>query len=161
MDVDVVELPNGQRTELEIVHHPGGAAVVAIDEKDRLCLLRQYRYAASGWLWELPAGKIDAKESPLATAQRELAQEARIRAACWISLGCILSSPGVFTESIHLFLAHELSCEPGGEPEAHEVIEVHWLTLDKALTWASSGRILDAKTLVALYRAQAHLRYGP
>ena len=58
---DEVVLPNGHRTELEVVHHPGGAAVVAIDAQDRVCLLRQYRYVAEGWIWELPAGKLEAQ----------------------------------------------------------------------------------------------------
>ncbi|MDH3562645.1 MAG: NUDIX hydrolase, partial [Gammaproteobacteria bacterium] len=67
-----VTLPNGAQTELEIVHHPGGAAIVALDVDGRVCLLRQYRHAAGGWLWELPAGKLDPGEPPLVTARREL-----------------------------------------------------------------------------------------
>src|SRR5580700_4460862 len=90
---------------LEVVHHPGGAATVALDGEERICLLRQYRYVAGGWLWELPAGKLEPDEPPLATAQRELAEEAGVRARHWRSLGTVLSSPGVFTERLHLFLA--------------------------------------------------------
>jgi ADP-ribose pyrophosphatase YjhB (NUDIX family) len=73
---DEVVLPNGHRTVLEIVHHPGGAVAVALDAGGRVCLLRQYRHAAGGWLWELPAGKLEPAEPPLGTAQRELAEEA-------------------------------------------------------------------------------------
>ena len=73
---DEVVLPNGHRALLEVVHHPGGAATVALDDAQRVCLLRQYRYVADGWLWELPAGKLEPAEPPLATAQRELAEEA-------------------------------------------------------------------------------------
>ncbi len=84
---DEVVLPNGHRALLEVVHHPGGAAAVALDAEERICLLRQYRYVADGWLWELPAGKLEPDEPPLATAQRELAEEAGVRARHWRSLG--------------------------------------------------------------------------
>src|SRR5215472_3546551 len=106
---DEVVLPNGHRALLEVVHHPGGAAAVALDEQGRVCLLRQYRYVGGGWLWELPAGKLEPHEPPLATAQRELTEEAGVRAAHWESLGLALSSPGVFAERLHLFLATGLS----------------------------------------------------
>ena len=65
--LETVELPNGQRVDLEIVRHPGGAAAVALDDQERVCLLRQFRHAGDGWLWELPAGKIDPGETPFAT----------------------------------------------------------------------------------------------
>ncbi|MEW6330367.1 MAG: NUDIX hydrolase, partial [Pseudomonadota bacterium] len=106
--LEQVTLPNGATTEFEIVRHPGGAAVVALDAENRVCLLRQYRHAAGGWLWELPAGKLDAGEPPLAAAQRELQEEAGMQAGRWEPLGKIVSSPGVFTEVVYLFLAREL-----------------------------------------------------
>ena len=96
---DEVVLPNGHRALLEVVHHPGGAATVALDDAQRVCLLRQYRYVADGWLWELPAGKLEPAEPPLATAQRELAEEAGVSARHWRALGTLLSSPGVFSET--------------------------------------------------------------
>lgn len=151
-----VTLPNGAQAELEIVRHPGGAAVVALDGDGRVCLLRQYRHAAGGWLWELPAGKLDPGESPLTTAQRELREEAGLRAARWEALGKIISSPGVFTEVVHLFLAREVSSVPAN-PEAHEVFESHWLPFIEALAWARTGEIIDAKTLAGLFRAQDSL----
>src|SRR5215469_12173362 len=117
---DQVELPNGHRALLEVVHHPGGAAVVALDAARRVCLLRQYRYVADGWLWELPAGKLEPNEPPLATAQRELAEEAGVSAHHWQSLGMCLSSPGIFTEVLHLFLATDV--QPA--QVAHEQAEV-------------------------------------
>src|SRR5690348_8684228 len=88
---DEVLLPNGHRATLEVVHHPGGAAAVAVDAGRRVCLLRQYRYVADGWLWELPAGKLEPRELPLATAQRELAEEAGLRARDWRALGTCFS----------------------------------------------------------------------
>ena len=159
VDVERVRLPNGRRVELEVIRHPGGAAAVAIDERRRVCLLRQYRHVAGGWLWEIPAGKLDPGEGPAVTAERELTEEAGLMAATWDSLGRIHSSPGVFAEVIHLFLARGLSEVDLGHG-ADEVIEVHWVALDKVLDWCLDGTITDAKTLIGLYRAAAFLRHG-
>ncbi len=149
---DDVILPNGHLAHLEVVHHPGGAAVVALDATARVCLLRQYRYVADGWLWELPAGKLEPDEPPLITAQRELGEEAGVHAQQWHSLGVVLSSPGVFSERLHLFLATNLS--PSRVAHEHsEVIEVHWVDFRQAYAWALSGEIRDAKSVIGLLRA--------
>jgi ADP-ribose pyrophosphatase len=140
-----------------VVHHPGGAAVVALDADERVCLLRQYRYVADGWLWELPAGKLEPHEPPLATAERELAEEAGTRAAEWHSLGSYLSSPGVFTEVIHLFVATGLT-PVASALEPAEVIEVHWVALSDARRWALEGTIRDGKTALGLLRAAARTK---
>src|SRR6516225_275854 len=105
VNVETVRLPNGHVTDLEIIHHPGGAAIVAVDAQQRVCLIRQYRHAAGGWIWELPAGKLEPNEPPAETARRELIEEAGRTAEHWQSLGPYVSSPGVFTETVHLFLA--------------------------------------------------------
>jgi ADP-ribose pyrophosphatase len=152
--IETVELPTGKLVDLEIIRHPGGAAAVALDRAGRVCLLRQYRHAAQGWLWELPAGKIDPGEEPFSTARRELAEEAGVTAAHWVDLGPMHSSPGVFTEVIHLYLGRDLS--PAAPDHEHdEVIEVHWLPLAEALRWCRDGTVTDAKTLVGLFRAAA------
>jgi ADP-ribose pyrophosphatase len=148
-----VQLPNGHRTELEVVHHPGGAAAVAVDAARRVCLLRQYRYAAGGWLWELPAGKLEPHEPPLGTAQRELAEEAGASARHWHGLGTCLSSPGVFTEVLHLFLATGIAPAAAAHERA-EVIEIHWMPFDTACEWALGGTITDGKTVIGLLRAR-------
>jgi 8-oxo-dGTP pyrophosphatase MutT (NUDIX family) len=149
---DEVILPNGHRAELEVVHHPGGAAVVAIDSQQRVCLLRQYRYVADGWLWELPAGKLEPDEPPLVTAQRELAEEAGVSAAQWDGLGSYLSSPGIFTEVLHLFLATDIEHVTTAHEHA-EVIEVHWVPMEEAYEWAVTGTIRDGKTAIGIIRA--------
>ncbi|HSN70135.1 MAG TPA: NUDIX hydrolase [Steroidobacteraceae bacterium] len=157
LNVERVRLPNGNVADLEIAHHPGGAAVVALDADERVCLLNQFRHAAGGWLLELPAGKIDNQEPPFETAVRELAEEAGRRAEHWQPLGEYMSSPGVLTERIHLFLATQLT-EIDAAPDAHEVFESRWIALEEALRMAGDGRIQDGKTLVGLYRAAQHRR---
>jgi 8-oxo-dGTP pyrophosphatase MutT (NUDIX family) len=154
VNLERVQLPNGSIADLEIVHHPGGAAVVAIDANRNVCLLRQFRHAASGFLWELPAGKIDHPEPPLETARRELMEEAGVRAHRWEPLGDYVSSPGVFTEVVHLFLATDLERVPT-RPEEHEVLEVHWKPLDEVVQMGLDGEIRDGKSLVGIFRAAA------
>jgi len=156
---DEVLLPNGQRALLEVVHHPGGAAAVVLDDEQRVCLLRQYRYVADGWVWELPAGKLEPHEPPLTTAQRELAEEAGVSAQYWRSLGTCLSSPGVFSERLHLFLATRAERVPARVAhERSEVIEVHWMPFGQACDWALDGTIADCKTALGLLRAREALR---
>ena len=154
LGIETAHLPDGRSFPLEVVRHPGGAAVLAVDDEDRVYLLRQYRHAAGGWLWEAPAGRIEPGEAPEDTARRELAEEAGIRAAHWISLGSILTTPGFCDEVIHLFLAHGLAFDAPCT-EAHELIEVHPMTFAQALEWACDEHITDAKTVVALLRAGA------
>ena len=157
LELDEVNLPNNETLKMEVVRHPGGAAVVATDGQGRVCLLKQYRAVFDEWLWELPAGKIDHKEPPLQTAKRELEEEAGCIAKDWQSLGHVVSSPGVFDEVVHLYWAENLTnVESRSEP--HEVFEVHWLPFSEALALAANGDISDAKTVVALYRA--HQRCG-
>lgn len=152
LNVERVRLPNDQVADLEIIHHPGGAAIVAVDAQQRVCLLHQFRHAAGGYIWELPAGKIDHKEPPFQTAQRELVEEAGRTAGSWLSLGDYVSSPGVFTEVIHLYLARDLSEVPNA-PEEHEVFQAEWLPFSEALRMAEQGELRDGKTLVGLFRA--------
>jgi ADP-ribose pyrophosphatase len=122
LNVEQVELPNGSVADLEIAHHPGGAAVVAVDDARRVCMLRQYRHAAGGWLHELPAGKLDNREPPLDCATRELAEEAGRAAQRWRPLGEYLSSPGVLPWST---CSSPDLCRVVAKPEEHEVLEVH------------------------------------
>ncbi|MGE0116113.1 MAG: NUDIX hydrolase [Steroidobacteraceae bacterium] len=160
LNIERVRLPNQSLAELEIIHHPGGAAVLAMDDQQRVCLLYQFRHAAGGWVWELPAGKIDHHEPHFQTAQRELQEEAGCHADNWHYLGRYLSSPGVFTEVVHLYLARELTMV-GHQPEEHEVFSVEWRPFTEALAMAQRGEIMDGKTLVALFLAQQHFQHKP
>lgn len=156
VNVETVELPNGVRAPLEVIHHPGGAAIVALDAQNRVCMLRQYRHAAGGWIWELPAGKLEPNEPPLETARREIEEEGGVVASEWISLGSYVSSPGVFTEVIHLYLARGLTFTRQA-PEEAEVFEVHWVAFETARERALSGEYRDGKTCLGLLRAAARL----
>ncbi|HYQ71403.1 MAG TPA: NUDIX hydrolase [Gammaproteobacteria bacterium] len=156
LGIESITMPNGVGVELEIVRHPGGAAIVALDSDDRVYLLRQYRHAAGGWLWELPAGKLEAGEAAETTAARELVEEAGLDAARWESLGKLVATPGFCDEIIYLFLARDLN-EVQSQPEAHELFELHRIPLDTAIGLVNDGTIYDAKTMVGLMLAAHRL----
>lgn len=110
--VDTVRY-NGERLERQYVDHPGAAAVVAIDEHERVVLIQQYRHPIRARDWEIPAGLLDVSgESPLATAQRELAEEVDLVAARWQPLVAVRTTPGGNDEVVHIFLARDLSDAP-------------------------------------------------
>jgi 8-oxo-dGTP pyrophosphatase MutT (NUDIX family) len=157
LGLDSLTLPNGKPLELEVVRHPGGAAIVALDRQDQVCLLRQYRHAGGGWLWELPAGRLEAHEQPRTTAARELVEEAGLQASRWDSLGEILVSPGYSDEIIYLYLARDLTVVPA-QPEEHELIEIHWIAFDQALQQIHDGTIIDAKTMLGLTLARDFIK---
>ncbi len=144
-----VILPNGHQLDMEIVHHPGGVGVLVVDEDQRVCLLRQYRHLTGGWVWEIPAGKIDNQEPTLQTAQRELREEAGLTATEFIYLGKTISSPGIFTEMVHLYFATGLQ-QVAQQHEPGELIEVHWIDLTTIHDWIATGTIYDAKTIVGV-----------
>lgn len=151
---DTVALPNGNEVELDIVHHPGGAVVVALSDKQEICLLRQFRHAAGGAIWELPAGCIDREDAtPITTARRELEEEAGVVAEDWRELGAIYTSPGFCDELLYLYLARDLR-ETRTAHGKDELIEVHWLSVDKVLRMALDNQIQDAKTVAGLFKAR-------
>jgi len=153
-----IKLPNDYQLDLEVVEHPGGAAIVALNGQGEICLLKQYRAVFDEWFWELPAGKRDNEEPPLETAKRELLEEAGVEAHQWRDLGSIASSPGVFTERVYLYLAMELRL---GKPETGEdelISERQWIKLEQACQWAYDGKINDAKSVIAILRAAHTLR---
>ncbi|MCH2172646.1 NUDIX hydrolase [Myxococcota bacterium] len=147
-----VTLPNGHQLDLDIVAHPGASAVVPFVSTDEVLLIRQYRHAAGGNLYEVPAGKLDPGESPRVCAGRELEEEAGVRAGRLEALGSIFTTPGFCDEVIHLFAAFDL--EPSTQrPEDDEVIEVISTPLSRALEWVWSGELNDAKSALALLHA--------
>ena len=152
LGLETTRLPNGELLSLEIVRHPGGAAILALDAQNRVCLLRQYRHAIGEWIWELPAGVIESDEKPIATAKRELREEAGLEADEWRPLFSILPTPGFCNEELFLYRARHLRAV-GTTPNADEQIEVHWKPLEEVLKMAADGQVCDAKTIAALFRA--------
>jgi ADP-ribose pyrophosphatase len=150
--LDTVVLPGGQRAELAILHHPGAAAVVPFLDAERIVLLRQFRHAAGGTIWEVPAGKLDAGEDPALCAERELAEETGYRAGRIERSGLILTTPGFTDERIHLFCAYDLT-EGETAHEQHEVIRTEVVALARALAMIDAGEITDGKTIAALFFA--------
>lgn len=171
-----VRLPNGRVAAMEVVRHPGSAAVVPLLPGGEVALLRQYRWAVGRWLLEVPAGKLDAGEEPEACARRELAEETGLAAGELIDLGRIWPSPGFTDEAIQLYLTHvpgtqipgtrvpatggtpDTGPEAGPAPDADEVLTLERLPFARAVEMAAVGEIDDAKTACALLRADRWLR---
>lgn len=154
LDVDTVRFPDGSLGELEMIRHPGASAVVPLlgapDEADpALLLIRQYRYAADQYLYEIPAGRLDAGETPAACAGRELLEETGYRATSLAPIFTMYTTPGFTDETIHLFLATGLTAG-AHQREPDEFLELVPTTLSRALAMVEAGEIRDAKTALAL-----------
>lgn len=155
MDVDQVRFPDGSTGELEIVRHPGAAAVVPFlddptDPDPELLLIRQYRYAAGGYLYEIPAGKLDGgAEDPKVCAHRELKEETGYTAEHMEHMFSTLTTPGFSNEMIHIFMAYGLK-EGEAATEAHEFLEPHRFRLSRVLQMIQQGDIQDAKTTIGI-----------
>ena len=157
LGLETVKLPNDEILALEIVRHPGGAVVIAMDQQQQVCLIKQFRHAANGWIWEFPAGLLESFEDPETAAFRELKEETGCSTESLVSLGSTLTTPGFCTERLHIFLADDVT-HGEAAPEHHEFIETHWLPLDSVNQMAADGDIDDAKTIVALYRLNQYLK---
>jgi 8-oxo-dGDP phosphatase len=158
---DLVRLPDGKVVGREVVEHPGAVAVVALDERDRVLLIRQYRHPVAATLWEIPAGLRDVDGEPLVeTARRELAEEAGYQAADWRVLADFLSSPGISTERLRVFLARDLTVVPAAEDEyvrQHEeaYLTVAWVPLDEVVRGILSGDLHNGVAMVGVLSAYA------
>jgi ADP-ribose pyrophosphatase len=146
-----VDFPNGGHTYFDIVKHPGGAVIAAINDDNEICLLKQWRHALGEMIWELPAGCLEPGEPPMETAKRELEEEAGVTAQQWLDLGKICSSPGFSNEMLYLYEARKLSTGTVKLDDA-EQLTAHWLPIEKVLAMARDGDIIDAKTLAVLLR---------
>ncbi len=163
VDLDTVRFPNGKNGELEMVRHPGASAIVPFlsdpaGDDPQLLLLKQYRYAAEGFIYEIPAGKLDAGEDPRDCAERELREETGCIAKRMDRLTTIYTTPGFTDEKIHLFMASGLT-EGQTAHEEHEFIHFERMPLSRALELIESGEISDGKTVVGLLYA-AGFRLG-
>ncbi len=147
-----VVLPSGRRARRDVVRHPGSVAILPVDEGGRVLLLRQFRFAVGGVIWEIPAGTLEPGERPLLCARRELAEETGYRARRWRKLTSICASPGILDERLHLYAAWGLSAG-APRPQDDEELVCRWLALERALSMVRSGRIADSKTICALLYA--------
>ncbi|MEA5112999.1 MAG: NUDIX hydrolase [Geobacteraceae bacterium] len=136
----------------QIVRHPGGVGVLPLHDDGTVTLIRQLRPSVGRFLLEIPAGRLDPGEDPLHCGLRELGEETGLAAANMESLGVVHTSPGVFDEQIHLYLATGL-VQGQAEPEHYEDIQVVRISLSEALAMAVAGDITDSKTMISLFRA--------
>src|SRR5262245_30660770 len=146
---DTTVLPDGRQVQRDIVLHPGAVAILPLVDAGHVCLLQNHRFISGETLWEVPAGTLEPGESPDRAAVRELAEETGYQATHCRKLTDFYPSPGVLSERTHLFLAEGLTPGPMRlEPE--EELHPHVIRWEDALTWALTGQLRDAKTLVAL-----------
>lgn len=147
--LDIIELPNGKEATRECVEHPGAVAVLACDDQDRVCMVRQYRYPVGQELLEIPAGKLSAGEDPLECARRELLEEAGITARSWQKIYCYYTTPGFSNEIMHLYLATGLT-RGENQPDEDEFLQVEMIPYREAFQKMIRGEIRDGKTLIGL-----------
>lgn len=152
VSVDTVRLPNDREVALDMVRHPGASAVVPLRSNGQVVLIHQYRYAVGGYLYEVPAGKLDPREQPDHCATRELEEEVGYRVGHLESLGNIVTAPGFCDEVIHLFLATDLT--PSQQSLDHdEIIRVVEMPFAEAMAKIRDNSIRDAKSICALHLA--------
>lgn len=163
LDLDRIRFPDGSEGEMAVVRHPGASAIVPFlsdpgGEDPDLLLLRQYRYAGGGYLYEIPAGRLDVDENPIECAHRELREETGCTAESVEEMCAPLMTPGFADERIHIFLAKGLTRgETSHEPD--EFVEVEVVKLSRALSMIERGEIVDAKTIIGILFA-AGFRLG-
>src|SRR6476659_2210043 len=149
LDIDTVTLPNGATIELEMIHHPGAAAVVPLKDSGTVVLIKQFRHAAGGFIYEIPAGKLHPGEDPLHCAARELEEEIGWIAGRLERLTSMLTAPGFTDEVIHIYKATGLTAGRQ-QLDRDEVLEVLEISLEEAIKMIEAGTIRDAKTIVGL-----------
>ena len=153
LNIDTVTLPNGATIDLEMVRHPGAAAVVPLKDSGTVVLIKQFRHAAGGFIYEIPAGKLHAGEDPMHCAARELEEEIGYVAGRLDRLTSILTAPGFTDEVIHIYKATALT-RGQQQLDRDEVLEVLEFPLEEAIAMIVAGTIRDAKTIVGLQMVQ-------
>ena len=156
---DKARLMDGRITNREVVEHPGGVAVFAMDDRGRVALVRQYRYPMGEETLELPAGKLEPGEDPRDSGLRELAEETGLVPGTFEDMGCLYSSPGILAERIYLYFAKNLTQGPT-HPDDGEFVETVWLPYQDLVDKARRGEIKDGKTLVGILKASFLLDAG-
>jgi ADP-ribose pyrophosphatase len=149
LNIDTVTLPNGFTVDLEIVRHPGAAAVVPLKDNGTVVLIKQFRHAAGGFIYEIPAGKLHPGEDPMHCAARELEEEIGYVAGRLELLTSILTAPGFTDEVIHIYKATGLTAGRQ-QLDRDEVLEVLEISFEEAIKMIKAGTIRDAKTIVGL-----------
>ena len=156
--MDDVSLPGGGTAKREVVEHPGGVVILPLDEEMQIITVTQYRYALGRPMTELPAGKLERFEQadPAAAALRELREEIGAIPGSFISMGAIHSSPGIFTETLHLYLARDLQfVDP--DPDEDELLQIERIPFNVMVQRIMDGEITDAKTVAAVLKAKVRL----
>ena len=157
LNIDTVQLPNGETVELETIRHPGAAAVVPVKDDGTVVLIKQFRHAAGGFIIEIPAGKLHPGEDPLHCASRELEEEVGYRASSFELLSSIFTAPGFADEVIHVYKATGLT-KGRQQLDRDEVLDVIEMPLTEAVAKISDGTIRDAKTIVGLQAVYLRIR---
>ncbi len=148
-----VTLPSGLTVTLDVIKHPGASLIVPMD-RDRVTLIKQWRHCAGGWLWECPAGTLNAGETPEQCARRELVEEAGVEAGRLEHAGFIFTTPGFCDEKIHIFIARELSPAKKKPDEDEVITDVRAFRYDDCMRMVANGEIHDAKTIAGLTHAR-------
>ena len=154
---EAVDPKTGFTIKRSVVRHAGSAVMMAVDEKKRILMVRQYRLPAEKYLWELPAGKVDPGEKPLQAAKRELAEETGYKARTWTKLASFWASPGFVQERMTIYLATDLTAG-AATPMDDERIEARWFTRKEVREMIAAAKIEDAKTMVGFLTWQDSLR---
>ncbi len=157
--LDEIELPNGKKSKREVVNHPGGVTVAALDEDNNLLFVRQFRYPYKEVVLELPAGKLEKGSTPLENGKRELMEETGAEGYSYISLGQLYPSPGYTSEIIHLY-ACKIKSQGSSNPDDGEFLNVEKIPLDKAVEMVLNNQIPDAKTQVAVLKTAMLIKSG-
>lgn len=156
---DEVVMPGGSTARRDVVTKDNAVAVVALNDEGEIALIHQYRHPMEAYLWELPAGLVDAEgEDALTTAQRELHEEVGYTAANWRELVTIAASPGFTDEKTTIYLAGDLTYEgrPEGFDDEEADMDLYWMSIDEALKWVREGKIINAHTVAGILAVIAY-----